>query len=200
MLMIVRQSYMRGAPLLPLLGLLFYLSLFATVAGAAAVTWDEKWRQSQAAWEDDDGEVALELLEQAFALHPPPDAEEKMFNEFVSILESIKSEKRALSAVENVHAMLSARHGVTPTNNNIVIQLASTLATAKAAMNDTHGALEHASQVVKASVEALQELDESLLPKLDEKGVEALEQSLSRMTTLVLNFRALLVQFAQCKC
>jgi hypothetical protein len=193
-LMIVR----RGAPLLPLLGLLFYLSLFATVAGAAAATWDEKWRQSQAAWEDDDGEVALEVLEQAFALHPPPDAEEKMFNEFVSILESIKSEKRALSAVENVHAMLSARHGVTPTNNNIVIQLASTLATAKAAMNDTHGALEHASQVVQASVEALQELDESLLPKLDEKGVEALEQSLSRMTALVLNFRALLVQ--QCKC
>jgi hypothetical protein len=189
---------MRGAPLLPLLGRLFYLSLFATVAGAAAVTWDEKWRQSQTAWEDDDGEVALDLLEQAFALHPPPDAEEKMFNEFVSILESIKSEKRALSAVENVHAMLLARHGVTPTNNNIVIQLASTLATAKAAMNDTQGALEHASQVVKASVEALQELDESLLPKLDEKGVEALEQSLSRMTTLVLNFRALLVQ--QCKC
>jgi hypothetical protein len=117
-LIIVKHRYMQDAPLLPLVVLVFYLASLATVSGAAAVMCEEKWRQSQAAWE---------------------------------------------SAVENVHGTLSARHDFTPTNNNIVIQLASSLTLAKASKNDTEGAIEHASQVATASVETLQELDESLL-------------------------------------
>ena len=126
------------------------------------------------------------MLEQAFALSHHLMQRKRCSTSSYQFWRALKfeREKRSFSAVVNVHGTLSARHDFTPTNNNIVIQIASSLAIAKASMNDTEGAIEHASQVVKASVKTLQELDESLLPRLNGKDVSTLEQTLSRMTTL----------------
>jgi len=175
--------------------LLVLLACLAARAGGEVPTWEAKRRASQAAWfEQDDAEEALALLEDAFLLRPPPDAEPEMLKELVQLLEGVNdgatcpsparlcsrafspllsaccpliavwnvvrsfvclcccayihvsntAEQRVLSALEKVHAALFARHGYT---SHTAISLAATLATAKASMNDAHGALQHASQV-----------------------------------------------------
>lgn len=65
--------------------------LGARGAAVQETSWETRWNGSQAAWvEDDDAEVALDLLEQALALRPPPDAENKMLEQLVPILEGVK--------------------------------------------------------------------------------------------------------------
>ena len=75
---------------------LFCLALcLKTTSGAGQVAaWETKWRASQAAWvEDDDAELALGLLEEAFAMRPSPDAEAEMLKELVAIVESVADGK-----------------------------------------------------------------------------------------------------------
>jgi len=70
--------------------LLVLLACLAAHAGGEVPTWEAKRRASQAAWfEQDDAEEALALLEDAFLLRPPPDAEPEMLKELVQLLEGV---------------------------------------------------------------------------------------------------------------
>jgi len=112
---------------------------------AEQARWESAWLASQAAWaEHDDAERALGLLEAAFSQRPPADAEEKMLRELVALLENVRDEQRVVSALESVQASLFARHGFT---SHAALTLSAALAGAKASMQDTNGALRHASTV-----------------------------------------------------
>ena len=87
-----------------------------------------------------------------------------------------------------MHATLTARHG---TGSQAAVAVAASLATAKASLNDVHGALKHAQEVVDVVVRSLQELEHTEAAKLDEEGVAVLEQTLARMTNLYAQHKRL---------
>ena len=96
---------LQGFPLLAATLAALLACMQAKVSSDQVPQWQAKWQASQAAWaEHDDAEAALNHLEAAFALHPPPDAEADMLQELQPLLEGVVDDRRAVSALEFVRA------------------------------------------------------------------------------------------------